>query len=170
MLLGSDCGQPSTGFEMSSRSAKYSGLQCSALIRKLSVTSPQCVSLWLTAYSIYPVRLVSVGCWCMVIACLTWTLRRSTVHQGDFSDLVSVHFLPSWTMVGMPSTALEGQPSPATLLALAGLYLQLAGKCNKWYFKVCWSYFAILTAQRGRFSVSLHVPSWQDNFSSPNSS
>ena len=64
--------------------------------------------------------------------CRTSTLRRSTVHQGDFSDLVSLHFLPSCTMVGIPSTALLAQPSPDTLLAVAGLYLQLE-KWNKWY-------------------------------------
>jgi len=51
------------------------------------------------------------------------TVRRSTVHQGDFSCLVSVHFLPSCTMVGTPSTAFLASPSPASLLATAGLYL-----------------------------------------------
>ena len=54
----------------------------------------------------------------------TWTVRRSTVHQGLFSDLVSEHFLPSCTMVGIPSTALPATPSPASLLASAGLYLR----------------------------------------------
>ena len=63
-------------------------------------------------------------------SCHTSTLRRSTVHQGDFSDLVSVHFLPSCTMVGIPSTALEAHPSPDTLLAVAGLYLQLENETN----------------------------------------
>ena len=58
------------------------------------------------------------------LTCLTaWTVRRSTAHQGDFSDWVSVHLRPSWTVVTVPSTALAAGPPVASLLELAGLYL-----------------------------------------------
>ena len=54
---------------------------------------------------------------------ITCTESKSTVHQGDCSLLVSVHFLPSCTMVATPSTALEAPPPTVSLDAVVGLYL-----------------------------------------------
>ena len=73
--------------------------------------------------------------------------KRSTVHQGDFSDCVSVHFLPSWTVDVLPSTAFWGCPPLATLEAEAGL-------CT-----------ATFTAQMGR--LPFHLPVSQRLVSSP---
>ena len=58
---------------------------------------------------------------------LTCTESKSTVHQGDCSLLVSVHFLPSCTMVATPSTAFEAPPPTVSLEAVVGLYLRREG-------------------------------------------
>ena len=132
MLPGGAAGPGSTrpAFEMSSRCcSKYSGLPSTGttLIRKHNIITLTSNTF---KYSVMAACYPPDGWSLHLSSCHTSTLRRSTVHQGDFSDLVSVHFLPSCTMVGIPSTALEAHPSPDTLLAVAGLYLQLENETN----------------------------------------
>ena len=59
---------------------------------------------------------------------ITCTESKSTVHQGDCSLLVSVHFLSSCTMVATPSQALDAPPPTVSLEAVMGLYLVRKGR------------------------------------------